>query len=225
MLEPVVATLMTQSPVTVTADLPFKQVVCALLASDSPAVPVVTADHRPIGLITECDLFANLEFLGGTTPAPVLGGSAARRRRRKATAATARDLMTSPVATIKATTPISKAACRLGGPVTPPLCVVDDDQRLVGLLTRRDLLAVYRRSDVDIAGDIHAAVATDRTRPTRQPAELTVEVHDGVVTLTGALTYRSQVDHAFRATCHVPGVTAVHNNLTYEIDDMLVTGF
>jgi osmotically-inducible protein OsmY len=45
------------------------------------------------------------------------------------------------------------------------------------------------------------------------------------VTLAGVLTYRSQVEHAVLATSRVSGVIAVHNNLTYDVDDMPVTGF
>jgi CBS domain-containing protein len=225
MLEVVVGTVMTRSPITVTPDLSFKQVACALLASDVCAVPVVADDRRPVGLITEYDVLANLEFHGGVDPMPLIGGSAARRRRRQARALTARELMHAPVATISENAPISTAVRRLARPGPPPLCVVDDDQRLVGLLTRRDLIGVYRRPDSDIEADVRVALDGDRVRPTRAPVSLTIEVVAGVVTLAGELTYRSQVEHAVLATSRVSGVVAVRNNLGYDIDDMLVTGF
>lgn len=225
MLETVVASVMTRSPVTVAPDLPFKQVACALFVSDASVLPVVAADHRPIGVITECDVLANLEFHGGIDPLPLIGGSAARRRRRKATALTARELMSSPAGTISATAPISEAVRRLARPELPPLCVVDDDRCLVGVLTRRDLIGVYGRSDHDIAADVEAAVDADRVRQTRDPAYLIVQVRAGAVTLAGELTYRSQVEHAILAASRVSGVIAVHSSLTYDIDDMMVTGF
>jgi CBS domain-containing protein len=226
MLEPVVATYMTRSPITVTLDTAFKQVACALLASTASAVPVVTERHRPIGVITENDLLVNLEFHGGIDPLSLLGGTAARRRRRKATALTARELMGSPVSTVSVTAPISVAVRCLATPGSPPLCVVGDDQRLVGLLTRRDLIAVYRRPDADIAADVNAAIDTDRRRPAPVAADLTVHVDNGVVALGGKLAYRSQVEHAILAASRVAGVVVVvHSSLAYEIDDMLVTGF
>jgi CBS domain-containing protein len=225
MLEPVVATFMTRSPVTVGADTPFKQVACALLASDAPAVPVVTDDCRLIGAITEVDLLANLEYHGGLDPPPLLGGTAARRRRRKASACTARELMSSPVPTIDVMAPISTAVRWLVTPAPVALCVVDDTQRLVGLLTRRDLLAVYRRPDADIAADVRAAIETDRRRPARDPADLAIHTENGVVTLAGKLLYRSQVEDAITAASRVAGTVAVRNSLSYDIDDMLVTGF
>lgn len=225
MLEVVVATVMTRSPITVTPELSFKQVACALLASEVCALPVVADDRRPLGMITEYDVLTNLEFHGGLDPVPLIGGGAARRRRRKAKALTARELMSSPAGTISADAPISEAVRRLARPDRSALCVVDDDQRLVGVLTRRDLIAVYRRPDDDIAAEVRAVIDVDRIRPTREPVSLTVEVMGGVVTLAGELTYRSQVEHAGLAASRVSGVVAVRNNLGYDIDDMLVTGF
>ncbi|WP_255511439.1 CBS domain-containing protein [Kribbella sp. VKM Ac-2500] len=216
---------MTRSPVTVTLDAPFKQVACALLVSDASAVPVLTEDGRPIGVITESDLLANLEYHGGIDPPPLLGGATARRRRRKAAAHTARELMSSPVDTIGVNAPISAAVCRLTRPGAPPLCVLDDEQRLAGLLTKRDLIAIYRRPDADIAANVRAAVTTDRSRPARTPADLTVQVENGVVSLAGQLTYRSQVQHAIMAASRVAGAVSVHSSLRYDIDDLLVTGF
>jgi osmotically-inducible protein OsmY len=45
-----------------------------------------------------------------------------------------------------------------------------------------------------------------------------------VVTLTGQLAYRSQVEHARLAASRVAGTVAVHSTLLYDIDDLLVTG-
>ena len=88
MPEPIVATVMSRSPVVVTQELSFKQVSCALLASDAGVVPVVHGGV-PLGVITEYDVLVNLEFHGGVDPAPLILGSAGRRRRREARAATA----------------------------------------------------------------------------------------------------------------------------------------
>ena len=67
--------------------------------------------------------------------------------------------------------------------------------------------------------------AADGRRPARAWRTLVVEVVGGAVTLTGELVYRSQVEHAIVAASRVAGVTAVRSSLTYNIDDMLVTGF
>jgi CBS domain-containing protein len=125
-------------------------------------------------------------------------------------------------ATVSANAPISGAVRRLARPELPPLCVVDDDQRLVGVLTGRDLIALYRRPDGYIAADVRVVIDADRIRPTRDPACPAVEVLAGALTLS---TYRSQVEHAGLASSRVGRVIMVHNMVTYNVDDMLVTGF
>ena len=51
MPEPIVATVMSRSPVMVTPELSFKQVACALFASDAGAYPF--DGGVPLGVITE----------------------------------------------------------------------------------------------------------------------------------------------------------------------------
>ena len=221
--EPVVATVMTCPAVAVTPNTKFKDVVNALLAGDAYAVPVVDTQTRPLGTVTEADLLANLEFHGGTDAVPIFGGAAARRRWRKASALTAAELMAAPVAVIGADAPIGQAAHRLSDPSHLQLCVVDQDMRLVGILTRRNLLTVYRRSDERIEADVTAAIQADLRRG-RTPAPITVHVDHGVVTLQGTLTYRSRAEHAGYAASRVAGVVAIRNNLSYELDDLMITG-
>ena len=123
MIETVVATFMNRTPVTVTADVPFKQVACALLASDACALPVVAADHRPVGVITEHDVLANLAYHGGLDPLPLMGGVAARHQRRKASCHHEGTDEFACRHRSAATAPISAAVRRLATPGLPPLCV------------------------------------------------------------------------------------------------------
>src|SRR4029453_1172196 len=104
------------------------------------------------------------------------------------------------------------------------LCVVDHDMRLVGILTRRNLLTVYRRSDDRIEADVTAAIQADLRRPARTPAAIMVHVDHGVVTLQGTLPYRSSAEPAGYAASRVSGVVAIRNNLSYELDNLLTTG-
>jgi CBS-domain-containing membrane protein len=222
--EPVVATVMTCPAVTVTPSTQYKDVVRALLAGDTHAVPVVDTEGRPLGTITETDLLANLEFHGGSDAVPILGGAVARRRWRKASALTAAELMAAPVAVIGADAPIGQAARRLSDPAHLQLCVVDGDMRVIGILGRRNLLTIYRRSDDRIEADVTAAIRADLKRPARTPAAITVQVDRGVVTLEGTLTYRSRAEHAGYAASRVAGVVAVRNHMRYELDDLMILG-
>ena len=125
---------------------------------------------------------------------------------------------------IGADAPISQAARRLSEPSHLQLCVVDHDMSLVGILTWRNLLTVYRRYDDRIEADVTAAIQADLRRPARTPAAITVHVDHGVVTLQGTLTYRSGAEHAGYAASRVAGVVATCNNLRYEVDDLMITG-
>jgi CBS domain-containing protein len=225
MAELVVAGVMHRDPITVPGTARFKDVVCVLLASDAGAVPVVDAANRPVGIVTEIDLLANLAFHGGTDAVPILGGASARRRRRKASAPTAAELMTSPAPVVAPGTRASTAARRLAEPSMPPLCVVDQQISLIGILCRRDLLSLYRKPDADIVADVRAAIDASRDRPTRSPAAIDVEVDAGVVTLNGTMTYRSRAEHAAFTASRVAGVVAVHNQLRYDVDDLMIAGF
>ncbi|NIK59050.1 CBS domain-containing protein [Kribbella shirazensis] len=224
MAEPVVGAVMIRSPVTVPSGAPLKQVACALLTADACAVPVLAA-RTPIGVISEYDILANLEFHGGIDPLPILGAGAARRRRRQARATCARELMSSPAPLIRENAPIGVAVRRLSDPARAALCVVNERLELTGLLTRRELLAIYRRTDAELAAEVRRALEPGRSRPARDRATPAVLVLGGVVTLDGELAYRSQVEHAGFAASRVAGVVAVHNNLRYDVDDLLVTGF
>ncbi|MGW1346215.1 CBS domain-containing protein [Kribbella sp. NPDC002412] len=201
----------------------FKDVVCALLASDAGAVPVVDDGH-PVGLVTGEALVAKLEFHGGNDARPLLGGAKARARWHQAAARTAGELM-QPAPAVYSDTPIGRAAAQLAASTQPLLCVVDQDMRLIGVLTARELLSVYQRSDQSLAAEIQELLLPHTQRPARTPAPVTIQVDHGVVVLDGSLTFRSRAEHAGYAVAHLPGVVAVHNNLTYDLDDLAITGF
>ena len=213
-----VSEVMDRTVVSVRRETAFRDVVCALLATDAGAVPVVDDDGRPVGVVAGEALLTNLEFHGGNDPRPILGGAKARARWHQSAARTAGELMIGPPMTVYGDLDISRAAARLAGASQPLLCVVDPGMRLVGVLTSHELLSVYQRSDGSIEAEVRALID-------RPPDSVTVHVNHGVVTLDGTLTFRSRAEHAGYAVAHIPGVVAVHNNLTYTLDDLAITGF
>jgi hypothetical protein len=64
------------------------------------------------------------------------------------------------------------------------LPVVDPDGKLIGVVSRRDLLSVFLRPDSQIAEDARAVL--DETL-LAEPGDANVLVRNGVVTLTGTL--------------------------------------
>jgi CBS-domain-containing membrane protein len=93
------------------------------------------------------------------------------------------------------------------------LPVVDRDGRLAGIVSRSDVLSVFRRSDEDIRREVTQDVIADGFFT--DPARFTVTVHNGIVTLEGApgsavlgASIAGQVEH-------LEGVVAVRDRFTY----------
>jgi CBS domain-containing protein len=217
MRSPTVASVMTHEVISVRPQTPFKEIVELLVGRGISAVPVVDDDGMPVGVVSEADLVSKEEFDGGTDPMPLI--SRARRQRwRQATGLTAVDVMHKPVLTVGATEKVPVAARRLVGAGVRRLFVVDDRGRLVGVLSRRDLLTVYLRSDEQLAEEIGNDVLSASLWIDAEAAQ--VAVADGVVTLTGTLPRRSDADIAVRLVQAQPGVVGVVDNLRYEYDDL-----
>jgi osmotically-inducible protein OsmY len=88
------------------------------------------------------------------------------------------------------------------------------------MLTRQDAMRVFLRGD----GVIRADVERELTELTDETDQVSVEIANGVVALSGTLSLRSAAEHAGRLAYQVPGVIGVHNNLQYDIDDLVITG-
>ena len=95
------------------------------------------------------------------------------------------------------------------------LPVTDDDGKLVGIVSRRDLISVFLRTDADIATDIrrvldHILLA--------KPGEADVSVRNGIVTLSGTLDPKAGphgdlIPVAVRLMWNVDGVVDVVDRL------------
>ncbi len=97
-------------------------------------------------------------------------------------------------------------------PVTSPPA-----DRLAGIVTRADLLRVYRRPGEDIRAEIEAGVL-HRVRGA-DPRRLAVSVRDGVVSVSGRVEARSAVARLIAAMLAVEGVVRVGERPGFDIDD------
>jgi CBS domain-containing protein len=169
--------VMTAPVVTVDRITPYKEITRRLAAHKVGGVPVLTMGRHVAGVVSEGDLLAARDR-----------NPAARRRRRvwprrpRHHGTLAEDLMTSPAITIGPDATVPAAARLLTAHHVRFLPVVDPAGRLVGIVSRRDLLRVFLRPDADIAGQVRGIV-TDLLPG--GAAGLQVTVRDGVVTLTG----------------------------------------
>lgn len=225
-----VADVMTTEVVSVTEDSGHKEIAHALVEHGVSALPVLDAEGRVLGVVSEEDLLQE-EFKGvdceGDRRPPLrsrlrdrLRGTAAPAAHSdgNAVAPTAARLMTTPAVTTRPEAPVVAAArlmARRGGKRLP---VVDDGGTLLGVVARRDLLRVFLKSDGAIAAAVGAEIGL--FRDTLNAARVSAEVADEVVTLTGTVPRRSEGRALARLIGRIDGVVSVDDKLAWEADDL-----
>jgi CBS-domain-containing membrane protein len=208
--------VMTQEVVTARPATPFKDVAVLFHRNDITAVPVVDDQGRPLGMVSEADLIRK-EAAAPDPEGRAPGAWMDARDRDRAEAETAGGLMTSPAVTARAEWTVLEAARAMDRHKMKRLPVVDEAGRLVGIVSRRDLLQVFLRNDAAIREEIEHDVLGGTLW--LAPRTVDVTVHDGVVTLAGVLPRRSMVLIAVRLCRSLDGVVAVHEELGYTEDD------
>jgi CBS domain-containing protein len=208
--------LMTTPVVTVEPTTPFKEIVARLAQHRVSAVPVVDNDQRVLGVVSEADLLLKEEFPEPEKDLPRWSTRRARLERGKAAASVAHDLMTVAVMSIAPEATVAEAARRMHTARVKRLPVVEGG-RLVGILSRGDLLKVFDRSDADIRREIIEDVIVGEFM--MAPSRFFLHVTDGVVVLQGRVERRSLLPYVVRAVQGVEGVVRVENRLAYDLDD------
>lgn len=207
-----VGEVMTSDVMTIHQDASFKAVVRALEERHVDAAPVVDDAGRLVGIVSESDLTCHEEppptFMDWLTK----GG---REHVRKAHGHRARDLMSTPVRTIGADATVGAALREMARHHVGRLVVTDADG-IAGILTRSDLLRVFLREDEEICADVRAAVTGAAGEC---PNQLSVQVDEGIVTLTGWVQRTSIAWAASAAARAVPGVVEVVDDMESEVDD------
>lgn len=206
--------VMTQEVVTVTPETSFREAVRLMEERRIDALPVVEGD-RVVGMIAESDLLLKEELVDLPTGGTGLPWQR-RRDRARASARLVREAMSRAPATINPDATLSAAARvmhrrRVGG-----LPVVEGDQRLVGIVTRSDLLKVFLRSDDEIAADIREALGGLADQG------IHCDVSDGCVTLHGEVRLHSDATRAVTRVAHIPGVVHVDCTVRWQVDDVNV---
>ena len=211
--------LMTRDVVTVAPDTPLREVAELLVEHGISGVPVCNRAGEVIGVVSEQDiLYKELgpEERGGGPLAWFAGWPAAAAA--KANARTAVGAMTSPALTIRPERRAAAAARLMVDRGVNRLPVVDRRGRLVGIVTRADLVRAFSRSDAEIRDEIVVDVLG---RSLWIPAgSVTVEVEHGEVTVGGNVDARSVAEILPRLVSAVPGVVSVRSELFWDEDDL-----
>jgi CBS-domain-containing membrane protein len=170
-----------------------------------------------LGVVSEADLLLKEEFLDPDADLPLVWTKRRRAEHHKAAAAIAHDLMTVAVVSIAPDATAAQAARRMHTANVKRLPVVDNRGRLVGIISRSDLLKVFNRPDEAIRREIIDEVIVGEFM--MDPDRFFIQVHQGVVVLEGKVERRSILPLLVRAVRSVEGVVQVEDRLAYDIDD------
>ena len=206
-----VCDVMTREVLVARPETTFRELVRLIEDHHVHALPVVDELGRVLGVVAESDLLKE-----GLTEEHVR--TFLQRRGRVRPAGTmAGDMMTSPAVTIDSLQSLSQAARVLHQRHLGRLPVVEHDGRLIGIVTRSDLLTVFLRTDEDLLVAVQEAIAAvdDSPSPT-----ISATVDDGVVVLQGSAPLLSQLMVVGDRVRRVPGIVHLDVKATAAIDDV-----
>jgi CBS domain-containing protein len=212
-----IESVMTRQVVTARPSTSFRELVDLLQRNRISALPVVDQDGRLVGIVSEADLLIKQGYPHGGADAGVIDAVRHRARLEKAAGICALDVMTRRVVTVPLGTEVATAArlmIRLGIKRLP---VVDDQERLVGIATRGDLLKVFLRPDQAMVWEVAQEIV--QARMGIPAGTIDVQGRDGTVSLTGHVQRRSQLTELMRLVQAVNGVISVDARVTWDIDD------
>lgn len=181
--------VMTSPVVTVSPGTPFKELLVTLVDAGISGVPVVDQDAHVVGIVTEADLMPKEARRGRRRVLQVLRDLLAGhgdRWLRQVQATRAADVMTTEVRTCGPDDDLRAVAREMAERHVKRMPVTDGG-RLVGIVSRHDVLAAFDRPDTQVAADVAQVLRTDPNRP--DDAHVEVAVHAGVVTLHGDVRY------------------------------------
>ncbi|GAA0505284.1 hypothetical protein Ade02nite_71520 [Paractinoplanes deccanensis] len=208
--------VMTGAVLSVDAAASYRDVVDLLIEHRLSAVPVIDAFRHVVGVVSEADLLRKVEYAGDEEPR-LFDGRRRRGERRKAMASTVADLMSTPPVVALSGTSIAAAARLMDRENVKRLPVVDDLGRLIGIVSRADLLKAHLRPDEDILADIESDVL--RRYVDDEGTRVSAAVVDGVVTLSGRVRRYTSAELAERMSRQVAGVVDVRSAIEYDYDD------
>jgi CBS domain-containing protein len=208
-----VGDVMATSVVTVDRATPYKEIARLLAEHRISGMPVLKMGREVAGVVTEADLLA-----AEAKTARQLRSAGRPRllfRARRHPAFTAGGLMTAPAITVGPHMTVHAAGRLMSTHHVRLLPVVDEHAKLIGVVSRRDLLALFLRPDEDIAADVRQMLDEILLA---EPGEADVAVRDGIVTLTGALdpttgTHGDLIPVAIRLLWDVDGVVDIVDRL------------
>lgn len=207
--------VMTSDVVTVRPETSLKDVAAILTERRISGAPVVDASGKVVGVVSEGDIL--FKERGPSERTGLLAWFADPydvAEQLKLAARTAGEAMTAPAKTIAPWRPVSSAAAEMLDEGVNRLPVVDDEGRLMGIVTRADLVRAFVRTDAEIVREVREKVL-ERALLLETPETVTVGVDGGVVTLDGFVELRADAELIPTLVARLPGVVDVESSVRW----------
>ena len=209
--------IMTPEVVTVDSETDLREVARTLVKHGITGVPVCGAEREVLGVVSEGDILVKE---GGLREMHRWFGrlrAGEQEKARKAGALKAWEAMTTPAVTISPYASVAEAARRMSDLGIKRLPVVKDD-RVVGIVSRTDLVRAFLQSDDEIRREIQEDLLR-RTLWLEVPEAMQVHVHHGAVRLTGQVETATDAVLLHRLAARVPGVVSVEAEVGWRFND------
>jgi CBS domain-containing protein len=211
--------VMTSDVVTVRPEASLKDVAAILTERRISGVPVVDEAGKVAGVVSEGDIL--FKERGPSERTGVLAWFADPydvEEQLKLAARTAAEAMTAPAKTIAPWRLVSSAAAEMLDEGVNRLPVVDEEGRLVGIVTRADLVRAFVRPDAEIAREIREKVL-ERALLLETAETVTVVVDGGKVTLDGFVELRADAELIPALVARLPGVVEVESSVHWRTEN------
>jgi len=189
--------VMTPKPVTVRAETHVKDALELLNKHSITMLPVVSEDGTLIGVLSEVDLLVGRVVPDARATLRVHTEEDSEEDPHAAVGS----LMTSLAMTANEDTDVAEVTKLMTTTGVKSLPVVDADRRVVGVISRRDIVRMMSRSDADIEQELSTLFS-------RLDFDWQVEVDEGYVRVIGPLEAHDR-SLALAAASTVPGVVKV----------------
>lgn len=179
----------------------------------------VVEKGKPVGMVSEADLIRAVlppHIQRKTSILDTIETFITARPHPDPGPMTVADVMSRPVVRIAPNASIWRAAEVMDRTGLKRLPVVDEDDFLVGILSRADLVKAMAKDDASIARD---AVVAIFALGEENFESLQVESHEGILVVAGRADRRTTHDLAIRIAARVPGVVEVVDHLRFGWDD------
>lgn len=210
-----VADLMTVPAIAISRSADVTHILERLKQQHLSALPVVDEHGRVLGVVSEADVLNFLlELHRGPRPrsVPQSNGTEGTSRITRS----AEELMSAPAISISPTSPVLVAGRVAAHHGVRQLLVVDGIGRLMGVVSRSDLISILSRADTWISDRIVKELAAED--PGLAAGAPCIQVRQGTVTIRGEVANRCDRGRLLDVIADVPGVIEVIDEMSVDAE-------